>query len=372
MKFHKTIRFKLTFWYSLLFIISNLIFILIANYIITEHYQDRLPKFLKNSSLAEIMIVPLQPGDSINLKQAINQTRENDLKQIQKILYLSFFILVALSFGSGYFIAGWMLRPLKKINDVTKEINFHNLDKQIELEDIGDEISEMINNINEMIARLNNAFSLQKQFVENASHELKTPLAIMKINLDLAQLNQENSYLETALKSTKLMDKLIEDLLLLSLADRDIKFEEIKLKEVIQEAVNQLKIVAQNKNLTLEFQHDKNDHIIQGNRALLQRAFMNLIENAINYSKKKGEITVKLEQKDHQKIIKIIDNGIGIPQDKLDKVFERFYRVDKSRSRKSGGTGLGLAITKKIIDLHQGKISINSVLNLGTEVTVEL
>jgi len=246
------------------------------------------------------------------------------------------------------------------------------LDKKIEHEDTGDEISEMINNINEMIARLNNAFSLQKQFVENASHELKTPLAIMKINLDLAQLNQENSYLETALKSTKLMDKLIEDLLLLSLADRDIKFEEIKLKEVIQEAVNQLKIVAQNKNLTLEFQHDKNDHIIQGNRALLQRAFMNLIENAINYSKKKGEITVKLEQKDHQKIIKIIDNGIGIPQDKLDKVFERFYRVDKSRSRKSGGTGLGLAITKKIIDLHQGKISINSVLNLGTEVTVEL
>lgn len=368
MKFHKTIRFKLTFWYSLLFLISNLIFILIANFIITEHYNDRLPKFLKNNPSAEIMIVPLQPGDSVSLKQAINQTRENDLKQIQKILYLSSLVIVVLSFGSGYFIAEWMLRPLKKINQTTKEINAQNLDRKIEHEDTGDEISEMINNINDMIARLNNSFSLQKQFVENASHELKTPLAIMKINLDLAQLNQEKSYLETALKSTKLMDKLIEDLLLLSLADRDIKLEDIKLKEIIQEAVNQLKIVAENKNLILKFESDNNNQIIKGNKALLQRAFMNLIENAINYSKEKGEITVKLKEN----IIKIVDNGIGIPQDKLDKVFERFYRVDKSRSRKSGGTGLGLAITKKIIDLHKGKISINSVLNLGTEVMVIL
>ncbi|MFH0818591.1 MAG: HAMP domain-containing sensor histidine kinase [Patescibacteria group bacterium] len=375
MKFHKTIRFKLTLWYSLLFIITNLLFILAANYIITEHYQNRLPHFLQNNGQMAMrqpnMALPFE--NNADFQQVMNRTRSNDLYQIQKILILLFIILAIFSFGSGYIIAGWMLKPLKKINALTKEINSYNLDKKIEHDDTGDEISEMINHINEMIKRLNNSFSLQKQFVENASHELKTPLSIIKINLDLSQLEVKNDNIQTALKSTVFMNKLIEDLLLLSLADKDIKFEEVKLSQLMQETVSQLAMIAKTKNIGMDLKiADGNESIIKGNKPLLQRAIMNLIENAINYSQAGGEIIVKLENKDNKQTISIIDNGIGIPPDKLDKVFDRFYRIDKSRSRKSGGTGLGLAITKRIIEFHQGKITLNSTLNLGTEVKIEL
>lgn len=380
MKFHKTIRFQLTVSYSLLFIISNLFFIIIANYIISAHYHDQLPQFMEFGPQPEIIMPNGLEFDNgtFDFEETMRQTRENDLQQIQRVLWLSFIFLTGLSFASGYIIAGRMLKPIKKINETTKEINSHNLDRQIVHQDTGDEISEMINNINSMISRLNEAFALQKQFVENASHELKTPLAIIRTNLDVAILDQDtklanNNYISTALKSSILMNKLIEDLLLLSLADRDVKYEEIDVKELLKELTNQLKLIAQNKNVSLELKiADIKNSKISGNKALLQRAIMNIIENAINYSKEKGEIIIKLEQKDNKYAISIIDNGIGIPADKINKVFERFYRVDKSRSRKSGGSGLGLAITKKIIELHKGTIKINSVVNLGTEVIIIL
>ncbi|MFA6027651.1 MAG: HAMP domain-containing sensor histidine kinase [Patescibacteria group bacterium] len=380
MKFHKTIRFKLTFWYSLLFVITNLIFIGTANYIITEHYNDRLPKFLERDLPFEVMMpvnpVPMQEFD---FNETLRQTRQNDLAQIRKILVLSFLMLTCLSFGSGYLISGKLLNPLKKINKTAKDINSQNLHKQIEHEDIGDEISELVNNLNAMISRLNVSFALQKQFVENASHELKTPLSIIKINLNMAELEKEKlseetkNYLQTSIKSADLMNKLIEDLLLLSLADRDVKMEKINVKIVLEEAVNQLKMLALKHNITLDSKINANgDRMINGNKALLTRAFMNIIENAIKYSKEKGDIIVKMDKEKDQAVIKIIDNGIGIPEDKREKVFERFYRVDASRSKKSGGTGLGLAITKRIIELHKGSISLTSELNLGTEVTIKI
>jgi signal transduction histidine kinase len=361
-------------------VITNLIFIGTANYIITEHYNDRLPKFLERDLPFEVMMpvnpVPMQEFD---FNETLRQTRQNDLAQIRKILVLSFLMLTCLSFGSGYLISGKLLNPLKKINKTAKDINSQNLHKQIEHEDIGDEISELVNNLNAMISRLNVSFALQKQFVENASHELKTPLSIIKINLNMAELEKEKlseetkNYLQTSIKSADLMNKLIEDLLLLSLADRDVKMEKINVKIVLEEAVNQLKMLALKHNITLDSKINANgDRMINGNKALLTRAFMNIIENAIKYSKEKGDIIVKMDKEKDQAVIKIIDNGIGIPEDKREKVFERFYRVDASRSKKSGGTGLGLAITKRIIELHKGSISLTSELNLGTEVTIKI
>lgn len=373
MKFHKTIRFKLTFWYTLLFIISNLVFVLIANFIITSHYQNRLPDFIEHKPPPQFM--DFGPSHNDEFEELMQQTREEDQKQIQRILFFVFIILSGLSCASGYIVAGKMLKPLQKINDSTKKINSQNLDKKIKHEDTGDEISEMINNINQMISRLNKSFSLQKQFIENASHELKTPLAVIQTNLDVAKLNKKDCELNinTALKSTKFMNKLIEDLLLLSLADPDIKIDDVVLEEILQESVDQLALLAKNKNIKINLNLNKKQKTkIKGNKSLLQRAFMNLMENAINYSKPGGEIIIKLKQKDKQNIISVIDNGLGIPKDKIDKVWDRFYRVDKSRSRQSGGTGLGLAITKKIIDLHKGNINIDSVINLGTEVKVTL
>jgi len=177
MKFHKTIRFKLTVSYSLLFILTNLLFIIAANSIISAHYHDQLPQFMEFGPRPQIIIPHELEFDSgtFDWQDTMQQTRESDLQQIQRVLWLSFIFLTGISFVSGYFIAGRLLNPIKKINKTTREINSHNLDQQIHHQDTGDEISEMINNINSMIQRLNEAFALQKQFVENASHELKTP-----------------------------------------------------------------------------------------------------------------------------------------------------------------------------------------------------
>ncbi|MFA5995303.1 MAG: HAMP domain-containing sensor histidine kinase [Patescibacteria group bacterium] len=382
MNFFKTIRFKLTLWYSLLLIVLNLVFVLAANFIITQHYQDRLPRFLNNNTEYKLPPSPVpmlqQASEREYIRKALQQARENDLVQIQKILYLTFALLVGLSFGGGYIIAGRMLKPLQKINTATKEITAHNLDTQISHQDTGDEMSELINNINNMIARLNNAFALQKQFIENASHELKTPLAIIKTNLDAAVLSgaiteqEVSNYVQCALKSTSLMSKLIEDLLLLSLAEKDIQFTKLDVKQILQDSVQQLTLLANDKHIKIKTDITTRAVVLNGNAALLQRAFMNIIENAIYYSKATGDIMISLVQQADGISVCVKDNGIGIPADKLAKVFNRFYRVDVSRSKKTGGSGLGLAITKRIIELHQGQINITSKLNDGTTVVIQL
>lgn len=313
-------------------------------------------------------------------RQTVREIRQDDLNRLRQILWITFGILVILSFGGGYLIAGRMLSPLQKINKTIKKINAQNLHTKIKHPNVDDEIGELIGNFNKMIARLNRSFGLQKQFVENASHELKTPLAIAQTNLDSALSKKKvskkelESSAETTLQSIKFMNKLIEDLLLLSLSEEDIKFKKVNIVTILKNSVKHLDSLAERNKvkIVLDLNSKLKQKNIRANQNLLQRVFMNLIENAIKYSKKGGKIEVSLKQVSEKLVVRVEDDGVGIPKDKIDKVFERFYRVNKSRSRKSGGTGLGLAIVKRVIELHGGEVSIKSIKGEGTKFKMEL
>jgi signal transduction histidine kinase len=265
-----------------------------------------------------------------------------------------------LSFVGGYLIADNSLKPLERLNDEMKKKSTKNLGEKIAFTDNGDEISELIKSFNDMSEQLSRSFEAQKEFVENASHELKTPLAIIQANVDNiladSKIDKKDlmSMLEDSRSSILFMNKLTEDLLLLSLVDVDFERESLNIRKVLEEAVTDARKLVDGKRFEIMLNNGE-DIDINGNKVLLKRAFQNLIENSIEYSKGK-RLVVDIEKKDDDIKLVFKDDGVGVPKDKQERIFDRFYRVDKSRSRKTGGSGLGLAITKEIIEKHNGII----------------
>ena len=292
--------------------------------------------------------------------ELLKTSRENDLANIRLISIYAILPFVILSFAGGYLIADNSLKPLERLNEKMKQKSTKNLGEAIEFNDNGDEISELIKSFNDMSLQLSKSFEAQKEFVENASHELKTPLAIIQANVDgiLSDSNipKEDLFnmLDDSKKSIVFMNKLTEDLLLLSLVDVDFAKEKLNLRNVLDSAVVDARKLVGGKEFNIKF-NDGHDIEIMGNEVLLKRAFQNLIENSIKYSKGK-ELNIDVKKEGRVINITFRDDGVGVPKDVQGKIFERFYRVDKSRSRKTGGSGLGLAITKEIIEKHNGHI----------------
>ncbi len=379
MKFFKTIRFRLTLWYSLLLLIISGSVILGINIIVTTYYNSNSPNLPQitfrprnlphNEELEEITEVQ---------KEIIQEIRKQDLNKIRSLSIYSFIPLTLLSFFGGYFIADQMLKPLQQLNLTFTQLNSKNLDKKIKNENTGDEISILINNFNNMTSRLNKSFQLQKDFIANASHELKSPLAIIQTNLEAVTKKttkkELEEYLGTSVNSVTFMNKLIEDLLLLSLLENHVNKKNYKVKDIINEVIKKALILAKSKLIVIKYKEDtktKNKKVNM-NPELIERAIMNIIENAIKYSKTKSNIYIELKIEKSNIVIIIRDEGFGIPKKDQDKIFDRFYRVDKSRSRKTGGTGLGLAITKQIINLHKGKLQVSSKIKKGTTFKIVL
>jgi signal transduction histidine kinase len=303
------------------------------------------------------------------------ESRLEDARNIRTISYYSLIPLTFLSFVSGYLISGQMLKPLKDLNKEMENLSTKSLGKQIEYEDTGDEISGLVKSFNRMSNRLGISFKSQKEFVENASHELKTPLAVIQSNLDLAledgkiSKKELQGILEESRKSVKYMSKLTEDLLLLSALENDIEKDEVDIVRILQNCKKNLKTLAKEKDFNIKIT-GKKLLVIDGNDILLSRAFSNIIENSIKYSKG-NELVINVRKDNEKKVIEFKDNGKGVPKKDLERIFDRFYRVDKSRSRKTGGSGIGLSITKKVIDMHNGNIFAENIKN-GFRIVVEV
>jgi signal transduction histidine kinase len=223
-----------------------------------------------------------------------------------------------------------------------------------------------------MSRRLNKSFEAQKEFVENASHELKTPLSVIQANLDTAlddgdiSKKELKELLDSSKENVKFMNKLTEDLLLLSVLEHEVESERVDLNGLFSEITEEATKIAKKENIKIDFKDKGKESIVKGNEVLYKRAFMNILENAIKYSEaSKIGITVEKEKKFVKVIIE--DNGKGISKEHLDKIFDRFYRVDKSRSRETGGSGLGLSIAKKIIESYGGNIKVDSKKGKGTK-----
>lgn len=380
-----SIRTKLTLWYTLILVVTLLVYVISTN-AIAQHQYRRDPGDVFRQIRQEHPEAFSEPGSSVpqsglqpdEIREYIDQIRKEDLRTVRIASFSIFTVLTLLSFAGGYIISGRMLRPLQRVNEATKKLDANNLHISIEGVNTKDELGELITNFNSMTKRLYHSFDLQKQFIENASHELKTPLTISQTNLEavLQDTHMSEQELEenvrNAINSIGFMNNLIEDLLLLSITKEQIPMEDISVEEVIRAAVTQLQPIAHSAHKTIKFSahvQDSTTHS-QGNKTLLQRAVMNCVENAIRYAH--ARIRVELIQQTDKIELRIHDDGPGIPKAEQQNVWERFYRIDSSRSRKDGGTGLGMAITKAIIELHEGTVAIDSTPETGTTIILRL
>lgn len=300
------------------------------------------------------------------------------LKLLFIMMAISNIIGIIIALISGSFVSKRMLKPIDKITKTAQIISIRDLNKRIEVTSADDELSRLTNTFNEMIERLQNSFQNQNKFVSDASHELRTPISVIQgyINLldrwgkDDKEILQEA--INTIKSETSSMTKLIEKLLFLARGDSGalkLEKENFSLNELIDEVIKESRIIAPDYCIISE----KNEFIsICADIRLIKQALRALIDNSIKYTPTKGKIKINSYLELENILITIEDTGVGIPKKEIPKLFNRFYRVDEARSKKTGGTGLGLAIVKQIIDIHNGSISIESELGKGSKIIIRL
>lgn len=378
MKFHKSINFKLTFWYGVVTFMSGLIILFVVNFIYVRFVNQTLEDVLPAPIRQRFLTFEHDNRGNYRIRDLLKEIRENDAKQIQKI---SLFVITGnllIAISGGYILANQMLRPIKRINTEISEIEAKNLHKKIPQSGTNDEIDELIGNFNKMTDRLQKSFDVQGEFVANASHELKTPMAVLMTNIETALMNKSipsetKEYLETSLSTIGNMNVLLEDLLLLSSLEKYKKsFEKIDYNKLILRLITQLKPIAEKRKIEIKFNSPEDKITIKANPTLLSRAISNVVENAIKYSPENTFVEIQVELSESELITKVIDSGPGIEKKYHKQIFERFFRIDDSRSRKTGGSGLGLAITKEIIELHNGSITLEGTKNKGTTFIISI
>ena len=286
----------------------------------------------------------------------------------------SLIITVLLALLGGvvtYFISGHALRPIREFSDKIEEVQAQNLsDSRIEENNIK-ELNQLGISYNKMLERLSEAFEIQRQFTANAAHELRTPLALMQVQLDLynsaSRPGNDADTLQTIKMVTEQNDKLnrmVKTLLDMSELQTVGRDDKIVLDAIVEEVLADLEPLAQEKNIKLIGKCE--DATMIGSDILIYRLVYNLVENAIKYNHPLGQVTVTAYQRKKHVYLSVEDTGSGIPKELRDRVFEPFFRVDKSRSRELGGVGLGLALVREIIRVHDGSICIKSGSAGGT------
>ena len=286
----------------------------------------------------------------------------------------SLIITVLLALLGGvvtYFISGHALRPIREFSDKIEEVQAQNLsDSRIEENNVK-ELNQLGISYNKMLERLSEAFEIQRQFTANAAHELRTPLALMQVQLDLynsaSHPGNDADTLQTIKMVTEQNDKLnrmVKTLLDMSELQTVGRDEKIILDAIVEEVLADLEPLAVEKNIKLIGKCE--DATMTGSDILIYRLVYNLVENAIKYNHPLGQVTVTAYQRNKHVYLSVEDTGSGIPKELRERVFEPFFRVDKSRSRELGGVGLGLAFVREIVRVHDGSICIKSGKTGGT------
>lgn len=286
----------------------------------------------------------------------------------------SLIITVLLALLGGvvtYFISGHALRPIREFSDKIEEVQAQNLsDSRIEENNVK-ELNQLGISYNKMLERLSEAFEIQRQFTANAAHELRTPLALMQVQLDLynsaSHPGNDADTLQTIKMVTEQNDKLnrmVKTLLDMSELQTVGRDDKIILDAIVEEVLADLEPLAVEKNIKLIGKCE--DATMIGSDILIYRLVYNLVENAIKYNHPLGQVTVTAYQRNKHVYLSVEDTGSGIPKELRERVFEPFFRVDKSRSRELGGVGLGLAFVREIVSVHDGSICIKSGKTGGT------
>ena len=286
----------------------------------------------------------------------------------------SLIISAALALLGGvatYFISGHALRPIREFSDKIEKVQAQNLaDSRIEENQVK-ELNQLSVSYNRMLERLSEAFEIQRQFTANAAHELRTPLALMQVQLDLYHSNSHPDNDADTVQMIKMvteqndrLNKMVKTLLDMSELQTVGRDDEIILDALVDEVLEDLEPLAEGKNIRLIGKCK--DITMVGSDILIYRLVYNLVENAIKYNHSGGQVIVTADRKEKHVYLSVEDTGTGIPEELKERVFEPFFRVDKSRSRELGGVGLGLALVREIVRVHDGSITVKANPSGGT------
>ncbi len=300
-------------------------------------------------------------------------------KQILNIFLLVFPFGVGLSILCGYFVTQRSLKVIHNITKTAARISSRNLSERMEAPKEMDEIANLIRTLNSMIDRLEQSFTMVQQFSHDAAHEIRTPLTVIRGEIEELLKDEgcpENisGTLESILEEIQYLSSITDKLLLIHTLDTgriEYHFTEINLEHIVQEVYEDAQVLSQEKKLDIRLKQTIPSYV-RGNEELLIRLMWNVADNAIKYTPAGGRVTMSLEKSGDNAVITVEDTGLGIPVDDIPKIFNRFYRVAKSRSRELGGSGLGLAICKWIVELHGGFIRVHSEVKKGSRFIIRL
>jgi len=296
------------------------------------------------------------------------------------LLFISIPSLLVCAAAGGYWISTRALAPVDQITQTARTISAQNLSSRLVVPKTGDELQRLSETLNGMLGRLEAAFKKITQFTADASHELRTPVAVMRTRaeLSLRKARSAEEYRDVIAEVLAELEKtsgLIEQLMFLARADsgaETLHFSATNVAEVLREACHQGSALAEAKQIAFQEQISEDSLWIQGDAGSLRRLFLILIDNAVKYTPANGQVEVSLQRNDGYAVAEVRDTGIGIAETDLPNVFERFYRADKARSRESGGVGLGLSIGRWITEVHAGTIEVQSSQGRGSVFQIRL
>jgi two-component system sensor histidine kinase ArlS len=300
------------------------------------------------------------------------ESTEKSMENLFNALLIAVIFVVILIAGGGYFLTKKSLLPVEIITERAKQISSSTLNERIKI-DNSDELGKLSKVLNDLLDRLEKSFQSQHTFMADAAHELKTPLSILRAHWENELNNPELSLemkekLVRDIETISRLTHLINNLLLLTKTENvsaGFSFSIVEISSIIKEVISNLQLLADNKYQSLVVNRFQ-EAFVHGDRMRLYQLFFNVIDNAIRYTPDRGSIWIDLRKDKNEVIISIKNNGTGIPEQDLPHIFDRFYRVEKDRARKTGGSGLGLAICKLITEIHKGKIEVESKAGLET------
>lgn len=353
-------------------------------FVVALNLAVRLDRPVLEVKDARYELVREGPGQALALRPILTLQEAEDTLFAENLRKLRFWSLIsvfglALASGvGGYLLSGMLLRPVRDITEAAAEVGASNLGRRINHQGPDDELKTLADTFDSMIERLERSFAQQRLFVQDASHELRTPLAAIRTNIEVLEMDPDASpeeyreLLDTVKAQTERLTRLSEDLLLLTTSEGETpEMEPVAAGMVVREVLSQLEPLAAQRGVSLAQEGDTAVEAM-ASADLLYRCIQNLVENAIKYAGEGANVRVRTQRVGSSTSLTVADDGVGVPPEALPHLFDRFYRVDRGRSRREGGTGLGLSIVRELVMCMGGDVSVASEPGKGTTFTIQL
>jgi heavy metal sensor kinase len=348
-------------------------------------FREARDKSFKVATVGDLRlaIVPLSAEKQIGFATVAEPTSVIDvgLRQLRRDFFTGVLVVLLLASFGGYFLARKSLGPVAIMNRQTQRISVENLSSRLDITNPRDELGSLATTINQLLNRLEHSFKEQQRFIADASHELRTPLAVLRGETEVSlskprTMNEYQQSLALIKEEAERLSHIVEDLFVLARQPVEgsptLLKQSLSLNDVVSDCARAAQVLANRKGVHLTAQTVSEAVLLNGDEDLLKRMVLNLLDNAVKFTSSGGQVSINLVRHNGHAQLTVADTGIGIPEVAQPYVFDRFYRVDKARSRQSGGAGLGLSIVSWIVAVHEGNITMDSKPGQGTKFIVEL